>query len=86
MRLILSIIAGIVIVLLLGSVLGIMIGIMLGLLIYCAIVLNQIHSKLTEDNPNSKLKEDAPKKDLTGRSVQEAVAKHMRDREARGIK
>ena len=77
MRLILSIIAGIVIVLLLGSALGIVIGIMLGLLIYCAILLNQIYSKL---------KEDAPKKDLTGRSVQEAVAKHMRDREARGIK
>ena len=80
MRLIFSIIAGIVIVLLLGSFLGLMIGIMFGLLIYCAILLNQIHSKLTED------KEDAPKKDLTGRSVQEAVAKHMRDREARGIK
>ena len=77
MRLILSIIAGIVIVLLLGSYLVVVIGIMLGLLIYCAILLNQIHSKLTED---------APKKDLTGRSVQEAVAKHMRDREARGIK
>jgi len=76
-RLILSIIAGIVIVLLLGSALGIVIGIVLGLLIYCAILLNQIYSKL---------KEDVPKKDLTGRSVQEAVAKHMRDREARGIK
>ena len=77
MQLILSIIAGIVIVLLLGSFLVVVIGIMLGLLIYCAILLNQIHSKLTED---------APKKDLTERSVQEAVAKHMRDREARGIK
>ena len=77
MRLILSIIAAIVIVLLLGSYLVVVIGIMLGLLIYCAILLNQIYSKL---------KEDVPKKDLTGRSVQEAVAKHMRDREARGIK
>lgn len=77
MRLILSIIAAIVIVLLLGSYLVVVIGIMLGLLIYCAILLNQIYRKLTED---------APKKDLTGRSVQEAVAKHMRDREARGIK
>ena len=86
MRLIFSIIAGIVIVLLLGSFLGIIIGIMFGLLIYCAILLNQIHSKLTEDNTNNKLKEEAPKKDLTGRSVQEAVAKHMEDREARGIK
>ena len=77
MRLIFSIIAGIVIVLLLGSYLVVAIGIMLGLLIYCAILLNQVHRKLTED---------APKKDLSGRSVQEAVAKHMRDREARGIK
>ena len=77
MRLILSIIAAIVIVLLLGSYLVVVIAIMLGLLIYCAILLNQIYRKLTED---------APKKDLTGRSVQEAVAKHMRDREARGIK
>ena len=77
MQLILSIIAAIVIVLLLGSYLVVVIGIMLGLLIYCAILLNQIYRKLTED---------APKKDLTGRSVQEAVAKHMRDREARGIK
>lgn len=86
MRLIFSIIAGVVIMLLLGSEPWIMIGIMFGLLIYCAIILNQLHSKLTEDNPDSKLKEDAPKKDLAGRSVKEAVEKHMRDREARGIK
>ena len=58
-----------------------MIGIMFGLLIYCAILLNQLYSKLTEDVPDS-----TPRKDLTGRSVQEAVEKHMRDREARGIK
>ncbi len=85
MQFIFSVIAGIVIVIVLAmfSFLGIYtaVGIILGLLIYCSILLYKIYSRLTEDDSG-----DDSVVDLRGNSVQEAVAKHMLDREARGIK